>query len=215
MLFISLLLLAFSALASSSPLPASDDANLAPSEGFFSHAAHTIKEIFGEENPQLVFSDVLKEMFNDESDRARRLQQLHEFVHKHHRDEQQQLDRHRHDSSDSGDMTARRYEDSGAATTKANETGVIRKEIDYLKQKYQGIRNDIDKWVVCEGNLGNSKPLDPHPDDPLHRWLRLNLRSVADIHPRQGHLLQTLQQEEGEPDSGVRKRGFDGRQDAE
>ncbi|PAV81034.1 hypothetical protein WR25_01985 isoform C [Diploscapter pachys] len=160
-MFISLLLLAFSALASSSPLPASDDAKSAPSEGFFSHAAHTIKDIFGEENPQLVFSDVLKEMFNDESDRARRLQQLHEFVHKHRSDEQQ-LDRHRHDSSDSGDMTARRYEDSGAVTTKANETGVVRKEIDYLKQKYQGIRNDIDidKWMVGEGNLGNNSSSD-------------------------------------------------------
>ena len=36
----------------------------------------------------------------------------------------------------------------------------------------------------------SGKPLDPHPDYPLHRWLRLNPRSVADIHPRQDHLLQ-------------------------
>ena len=91
-------------------------------------------------------------MFNDESDRARRLQQLHEFSHKHYRGEQQ-LHRHRHDSSNSGDMAARRYEDSEAVTAKVNETGVIRKELDYLKQKYQGVRKDIDKWVVCEGYL--------------------------------------------------------------
>ncbi|PAV79219.1 hypothetical protein WR25_06925 [Diploscapter pachys] len=152
LVFSLLLLLASSALVSSSPRPSSADDKPTSPEEFISHAVRTINHIFEEENPQIIFSDVVKNTFNEHTNILHRLQQLHEANHPSRGGKLP--NGHKNDDNDDRDSetstTTRRYENPEAATTakEGNETGVIRKEIDYLKQKYDGIRRDIDKWMA-------------------------------------------------------------------
>ncbi|PAV70674.1 hypothetical protein WR25_25289 isoform A [Diploscapter pachys] len=152
LVFSLLLLLASSALVSSSPRPSSADDKPTSPEEFLSHAVRTINHIFEEENPQIIFSDVVKNTFNEHTNILHRLQQLHEANHPSRWGKVP--NGHKNDDNDDKDSetstTTRRYENSEATTTakEGNETGVIRKEIDYLKQKYDGIRRDIDKWMA-------------------------------------------------------------------
>ena len=100
-----------------------------------------------------IFSDAVKNAFSEHTNILHRLQQLHGA---NHPSRQGKLpNSHKNDYNNDNDSetstTTRRYENSEATTTtkeEGNETGVIRKEIDYLKQKYEEIRRDIDKWMV-------------------------------------------------------------------